>query len=324
MTKALGIEPGDGLRVQGAERGDEPRPGERMRDPVFLLAPARSYSTVSLALLAGHPQLYGFPEMLLFSAPTVGELLNGAGRPDNAAWIQFGNMGVARAVAEVHEGCQSRAAVERAIDWLRARGDWQTVALMNHLLRLVYPRIGLEKSPETVSSKDALSACLRAYPHSRYLHLTRHPVTTEQSMQKYYAATYNQKLPSQIRVRRYLMAWYSSHLRITRSLEALPGGQWMRVRAEDLLREPCTWLPRVLDWLSLAHDDQTIERMMRTEQWAFAPHHDSLTGGADPGFMGNPALRPVAAPPAEVISPSWEITDDISRRIVRLARYLGY
>ena len=37
-------------------------------EPIFLLAPARSYSTITLALLAGHPDIYGFPEMLLFTA----------------------------------------------------------------------------------------------------------------------------------------------------------------------------------------------------------------------------------------------------------------
>jgi hypothetical protein len=324
MSEPLGTKAGGGPRVRCAEGGDEPRSGDQMRDPVFMLAPARSYSTISLAMLAGHPQLYGFPEMLLFTAPTVGELLNGAGRPGNAAWIRFGTMGVARAVAEVHEGSQSPAAVQRATDWLRARGEWQPVALMNHLLRLVYPKTGIEKSPNTVLSSGSLSACLQAYPHSRYVHLTRHPITTEQSMERHYAGIVNPEIPPQMLARRHLMGWYSCHLRIVKSLEALPADQWMRLRAEDLLREPRTWLPRMLDWLSLDHDNLTIERMMRTEQWAFAPRHDAVLGGADPLFMRNPVLRPVAAPPADYISPSWEINDHIRRRIVGLARYLGY
>ena len=45
------------------------------RDPVFLLAPARSYTTVSIAVLAGHPELYGLPETNLFLRDTVGEII---------------------------------------------------------------------------------------------------------------------------------------------------------------------------------------------------------------------------------------------------------
>lgn len=305
--------------------GDEPAgPARPARDPVFILAPPRSYSTVSLAMLAGHPQLYGFPEMLIFTAPTVGEILKGTGRTRNADWIEFGNTGIARAVAELHEGGQSPAAVERAMDWLRDRGDWEAAALMDHLLRLVYPKIGLEKSPDTVCSNAALNACLRAYPHARYLHLTRHPVDTVQSMRKHWVPVFPEEMTLQARVNVCLWRWHTCHLRIVKFVQELPGDQWMRVRAEDLLRAPQIWLPRVLDWLSLGHDNVTTERMTRTDQWRFAQLYKGAGSGGDPSFQGNPVLRPVAAPAAELISPSWKITDEVRRRVVTLARYLGY
>jgi hypothetical protein len=293
------------------------------RDPVLMLAPARSYSTVSLALLAGHPELYGFPEMLVFSAPTVGEILRGVGRAGDADWIEFGNIGISRAVAQIHEGSQSPAALERAMDWLRARGDWESVALMNHLLRLVHPKTGLEKSPDTVRSDQALNTCLQAYPQSIYLHLTRHPVSTVQSMQKHWARFFPQ-VPKQTRTGICLMSWYTCHLRIVKALAGLPGSQWMRIRAEDLLNAPRIWLPRVLDRLSLGHDNSTIEQMMHTDQWSFAQYNPGARGGGDYSFLQNPALRAVAAPAAELDSPSWEITAAARRRITVLARYLGY
>ena len=305
-------------------RGDQAGPAGQVHDPVFLLVPPRSYSTVCLAMLAGHPQLYGFPEMLLFTAPTVGEILRGTGRRANAAWIRFGNVGIARAVAEIHEGSQSPAAVERAMAWLAAHSDWEPVALMNHLLRQVYPKTGLEKSPDTVRSEDSLHTCLKAYPQARYLHLTRHPVSTVESMRKHWAAFFPPEMPPQVRVNMCLMSWYTCHLRIVKSFVELPGDQQLRVRAEDLLRSPRTWLPPVLDWLSLEHDDRTIQLMMRTDQWAFAQPREGPEGGGDYSFMRDPGLRPVAAPPPELISPSWEITDEVRRRIVALARYLGY
>lgn len=305
--------------------GDEKLgPTAQPRDPVLILAPARSYSTVSLAMLAGHPQLYGFPEMLVFSAPTVNEILNGVGRRTNASWIEFGNVGISRAVAQIHEGSQSPAAVERAMDWLRGHGDWEAVALMDYLLRQVYPKIGLEKSPDTVRSEHVLNACLQAYPQSMYLHLTRHPVSTVQSMQKHWARFFPQEMPSQMRSRICLMSWYTCHLRIVKALLGLPSDQWMRIRAEDLLREPRIWLPRVLDRLSLSHDNITIEQMMQTDKWQFAKYNLGVEGGGDYSFMRNPALRPVPAPAAELDSLSWEISDEVRRRITVLARYLGY
>jgi hypothetical protein len=305
--------------------GDDPAgPARPAHDPVFMLAPPRSYSTVSLAMLAGHPQLYGFPEMLVFTAPTVGEILKGTGRTRKAGWIEFGNTGIARAVAEIHEGGQSPEAVERAMDWLRDHGDWKAVALMDHLLQLVYPKIGLEKSPDTVGSNAALNACLRAYPRARYLHLTRHPVGTVQSMRKHWVAIFPEEMTPQARVNVCLFRWYTFHLRIVKAVQGLPDDQWMRVRAEDLLRAPQIWLPRVLDWLSLGHDNVTIEQMTWTDRWQFAQLYKGAGSGGDPSFQQNPALRPVATPAAELISPSWKITDKVRRRVVTLARYLGY
>jgi hypothetical protein len=310
--------------VTDSRGGEQPEPPGQVRDPVFLLAPARSYSTVSLAMLAGHPQLYGFPEMLLFTAPTVGEILSGAGRRSNADWVNFGNTGISRAVAQILEGSQSAAAVERAVDWLQAHSDWESVALMNHLLRLVHPKTGLETSPDTVHSERALKACLGAYPRSTYLHLTRHPVGTVQSMRKHWARFFPPEMSRQMRNTVCLMSWYTCHLRIVKALLDLPGDQWMRVRAEDLLREPRIWLPRVLDRLSLSHDNITIEQMMQTDKWRFAQYNPGAAGGGDYSFLRHPALRPVPPPPTELDSPSWDITDELRRRITVLARYLGY
>lgn len=311
-------------------RGDEqsgsvPRP----RDPVFILSPPRSYSTVSLAMLAGHPQLYGFPEMLLFSAPTVGEILAGTRRgPVHEGWaqfgVEFGNLGIARAVAEVHEAGQSSEAVERAMDWLRAHSDWEPVALMDYLLRLVHPKIGLEKSPGTADSDTAINTCLQAYPTSKYLHLTRHPVSTVRSALKHWESLFPREMPARRRANICLMSWYTCHVRIVKALHNLPSDQWMRVRAEDLLRAPHVWLPRLLDWLSLAHDNVTIELMTQTDKWRFAQYRKGAIGGGDISFFRDPALRPVAAPAVELTSASWDISDEVRHRVTVLAKYLGY
>ena len=201
-----------------------------------------------------------------------------------------------------------------------------TTVVMDYLLRLVYPRIAVEKSPATVESGPALARCMGAYPGARYLHLTRHPVSTQRSMLKLYSQFYFPAgLPHAERVRQCLLSWYSRHLRIVQALQTLPQAQWMRVRAEDLIGDPRAWLPRILDWLGLSHDDAIIDRMLGTQNWEFSAWDGHIGfGGADPKFLADPALRPAAPPERDLIDPDWDISDDIRYKIVSLARYLGY
>lgn len=298
-------------------------------EPIFLLAPARSYSTISVALLAGHPAIFGFPELLLFAslpeAATVGRLLGE--QPDRsglpAQWISARQSGVLRAVAAVHEASQSSEALDHAGDWLRARSDWTTVQLMNHLLDLVSPLIGLEKSPDTVTTDLRLASCLTAYPNARFIHLTRHPVSSQKSMQAYWSAL--PSLDDRTLVAASASAWYLAHRRIVRSLSLLRDDQWFRVRAEDLLSDPKRHLPDLLRWLRLPCSESTITRMLRTQDWCFAgtgPSGDLF--GGDPCFMSSPAMQPIKAPAPVSFDPPWPMPSAMTDRIRRLAEYLGY
>jgi Sulfotransferase family len=294
------------------------------REPVFLLAPARSFSTVTLAMLAGHPDLYGFPEMLLFSAPTVGELLDEASRRPRLppAWLHSRRSGLLRAVADLREGSQCEAAISRAEAWLADRSSWPPARLMDLLLTLARPRAGVEKSPDTVFTDQALQACLDAFPQARYIHLTRHPVTTQRSMQKHWLPLSQSKPHVVVQA---ASAWYLGHSRITAALAGLPAAQWMRVRAEDVLREPGVWLPRILDWLGLPAGPDIITGMLRTQDWRFAGTGPSgrLFGG-DPKFLYSPALRPVPAPGPVAFDPDWGLLTEMQDRMTTLAARLGY
>jgi len=293
--------------------------------PVFLLAPIRSFSTVCLALLAGHPELYGFPEMLLFSTPDVRGLLNEqARRPEvPRPWIRSRLTGVLRAVAELHEQSQRPDAIARAESWLAQRADWPTVRLMDHLLDLAQPRTGLEKSPDSTHSDQTLDACISAYPNARFIHLTRHPVTTQRSMHRHLRYLWADD-PQGMFVRS-ASVWYLTHLRIAKRLAALPPEKSQRVRAEDLLGEPDVWLRRICEWLGLARDADVIARMRHTESWRFAGTGASGSlGGGDPKFMHSPKLRPITEPGPVEFPPGWGLHPELTRRMTRLAMFLGY
>jgi hypothetical protein len=305
------------------------RPAGRggFRDPVFLLAPPRSYSTVSVALLAGHPELYGLPETSLFLRDTLGEIMAmPAGPFTDRDGHRHRLMGLERAIAQLHDGSQSRAALDRALAWIQQRPQLPSVAVMDYLLRLVHPRAAVEKSPATVESRQALTRCLRAYPNARYLHLTRHPVGSQRSMLRLFGQfLFPAGMPAAERVRRCLLTWYSCHLRIIEAQRALPGARWLRVRSEDLVGDPRTWLPRILDWLGLAHDGAVTDAMLATQRWEFAAWDGHVGfGAADPQFLAAPELRPAPPPGPEVIDPAWDIDGDLRDKIITLARYLGY
>ena len=170
--------------------------------------------------------------MLIFTANTVGELLRASPRESSGQARRishFKRSGILRAVADLREGSQDEPAIRRAHDWLAQRSDWSPVQLMDCLLGLAAPRIGLEKSPQTIASASALDACLKSYPRARYIHLTRHPVSTQGSMHKHWRC---HSQDEKILVASAATAWYLGHLRIVGRLSRLSSQQQMRVRAE--------------------------------------------------------------------------------------------
>ncbi|MEV5498719.1 sulfotransferase [Nonomuraea fuscirosea] len=296
----------------------------RSADPLFLLAPARSYSTVSVALLSGHRRLFGFPEMLIFSEPP-GRLISAA---ENEAGIRRAISlnrlsGIRRAVAEIEFGDQRPTSIEGALAWLKRRSHWSGQRLFNHLLARIAPLTGIEKSPETVLSEQALRRCVTSYPQARFIHLTRHPTTSLRSMIDHFG-----RFPGAVGERPALYAaysWYSSHRRILRATNKLPVEQAVRIRSEDLLRDPLDRLPLILDWLSLEYDDDCLARMLRTEEWPFSgtgDQHDLL--GGDWKFLTSPQLKPVTMPDEVVFDDTWCLPGEVKLRIVELARELGY
>ena len=309
---------------------------ERAKPPIFILCSPRSCSTVSLALLAGHPDLFGFPETSLFLSATVGDLIEKCGkeralqRIDPAArtpsMFRYSSLiGLARAIAQVHEGSLQEEAVLHALEWLFRHRERSTVGVMSHLLNLVSPQIGLEKSPGTCYTDETLDRCMTAYPEARYLHLTRHPVSCVRSMQAAFSVETADQF-SRFSRSAMIVNWYSCHLRIVQALEKLPRSQWMRVRAEDLLGAPDVWLPRILAWLQLESSNRIVEQMMHTEKWLFASDSDQhlLLRGGDWKFFANPVLRPVELPSERLVDTQWKITDEGFRRVSTLARFLGY
>src|SRR6195952_2236004 len=214
------------LRAALAHRGDE---GDmtahhqsreaRHRAPVMLLSPARSHSSVVAAMIGGHPQLYGFPELILFDYATVGERLDAPPRIGKRPPGYYPFNGLVRALAQLHDGDQQPESIAAAKQWVAAHRDSSGAAVFDHLLDLVAPLIGVEKSPETVNGEEQLHRTLSAYPDARFIHLARHPVPAARSLQVRWL-TFN-------RPEVFALSWLNQHRRISAFCAELPADQWI-------------------------------------------------------------------------------------------------
>ncbi|MBT2206470.1 sulfotransferase [Actinomadura sp. NEAU-AAG7] len=292
--------------------------------PVFVLAPARSCSTSLVAMLSGHDRIYGFPELLLFGATTVAELLDEATRRPNLpkSRVEARLSGPLRAVAEIHEGRQDAPAVERAREWLEERRDWPTPRLFDHLGARLERCIAVEKSTETLMHPEGLRRCFAAFPDARYIHLVRHPVTTARSMREQWRELFPSDGESEL-LERGASAWYRGHLRAVSALASLPTGRWIGLRAEDVLADPASHLPGVLDWLGL--DGGDVALMKPTQEWVFAGAGDDDSAyGEDLGFLRSPETFPPSLPDARPREAFTGLPQAMVEEIGRLARHLGY
>ena len=82
--------------------------------PLFVLAPARSYSSVIVTMIGQHPELVGLPELKLFGHRTIGDLEHSL----PVYWRQRGfthrSPGLVRALAEFEFGGQTRRRIVAA------------------------------------------------------------------------------------------------------------------------------------------------------------------------------------------------------------------
>src|SRR5579875_148574 len=102
-------------------------------EPIFLLSPPRSYSSVIVTMVGQHPQLLGLPELKLFLCRTVGELDASLPAAIRRQGYRHRSPGLVRAVAQLSFGGQDTDALDHALAWLSARRDWTGAEVLDHL-----------------------------------------------------------------------------------------------------------------------------------------------------------------------------------------------
>ena len=295
---------------------------EAVPPPVVVLAPARSCSSVVVAMLGCHPDLYAFPELKLFAHDTLADLLDA---PPRLSILQKSGRrwdpasGLCRAVAELVVGGQDPAALAHARGWLDERRQWPTRDVLAVLLELVAPRAGVEKSPETTFDDAGPARALSWHPAARFIHLVRHPVAFQSSLQRLLLLYDKPEFCAR--------AWLSTHRRIAAFCAALPQGQSMLVRAEDMLDPSDSLLAEIARFLEVSDEQAALESMRHPER---SPYSLGRSMGQeecaywDPGFLANPVLRPPRVPSSLAAPREWRLPASLNEEIVELAESLGY
>jgi sulfotransferase family protein len=294
-------------------------------EPVFVLAPARSYTSVIATMVGQHPDLGGLPELKLFSYPTVGELEDSLPR----FWFERGvthrSPGLVRALAQVVFGDQSLESLALARQWLQERRHWSGADVFDVLLEQSLPRACVQKSPEDVESDETLQRLASAYPRARYLHLTRHPATTQRSMARHLDTVLQRQSPD--RPEDGIGAWFVVHQRILQFASNLPNARYLRVRSEDVLNDRRAQLRAIAIWLGVGSDDAAVDAMLNPAASPFAhpgPEGSGVAGGNDLSFLKDPSPREVALPDTLDPPANWSEDLRVWRMVVDLANRLGY
>ena len=291
-----------------------------MREPLFVIAPPRSYTSVIGGMLGQHPQAYGLPEVNLSHGDTLGDMWDSIPGAAN-----FGTAGLLRVLAELHEGLQTEESVIRARQWILRRPHWSGAKVFEHIQEEVGPdRMLVEKSPRNTLFADNLRRLHQIFPRANFLHLTRHPQTQGKSvldLVKNTTGGASRSDPENL--------WLRSQSNIIEFSQELATGQYMRIKGEMLLSDPHFYLRQICEWLDLDDSDASIEAMLHPEASPFAHlGPPSARAGNDPNFLANPTLDFERL--ARIKEPSleseieWRPGETFSKPVMRLARQFGY
>jgi hypothetical protein len=303
--------------------------------PLFILAPPRSFTSVVCAMIGQHPELYGLPEVNLFAGATLGEL------EERVYCMRPGfRHGLLRAVAELGLGGQSVAAIESARGWLEEHRAVATADLFADLAAWAAPRRLVDKSPLYAYSAESLARIDAACPDAYYLHLTRHPRGTCESVLRMRAdirerqerggfAKRAQALQASQRItdpEDPAELWLKPQEHILGFLEGVPAERQQRLRGEDFMAEPDRYLAPLCEWLGVSTQPAALGAMKHPEASPFASLGPAnALYGNDPSFLRSPRLRPYAPKPMSLEGPLAGGTGaGLDAAVIACARRLSY
>lgn len=285
--------------------------------PIFILAAPYSGASSLAAMLGRHPQVCAVPELNLFMAGTVEELLE-IFRISQGAHAD----GLLRAIAKLEFGAQTDANIAQARDWLAARATWTTGKVAQHLAMRAAPRVLVVPDAESPLRPMDLRRLRTQLPEARILHLVRHPYT--QGLLLAHSLAQRLFVPPDFKDHSVdppradpQIPWLRSNTNILRAISGFDGA--LRCRSEDVVADPARELRRIAQWLGIELRDADVMAMQSPEHWEFAGYGPA----AAPYGLEAEVLE---AFPDELIARAQRdaVLRNFSAEVISMARELGY
>lgn len=296
--------------------------------PVMILAAPFSGASYLAAMLGGHPRLYAVPELNLFMADTLGELLE-------IFHLSQGPQahGLLRALAQLEFGEQSDPNIERAAQWLQERASWKTGEVLMYLAGRAAPRRLVLPDSESPLRPMDLRRIHQQLPDVALLHLLRHPYTQGLLHSHWLRGRlfvppdfkdHSQKPPKadpQI-------PWLRCNANIQSITQDRQDAAILRVQSEALVDGVELELTRITTWLGVPAGRNIISGMLQPEDWIFAGYGPpSAPYGLEAEVLEGlpPALVERAVQQARLDAPlPWRSDDRFAPNVVALAAHYGY
>lgn len=273
-----------------------------MPAPVFVLGAPRSGTTLLRVMIAGHPQLFSPPEMVIAPFATMAERRK---RLDERFWEKGG---LRRAVMELlNVGVDEAKAIEASLD---DRSVPEVYAWMQEKLG---DRILVDKCPHLAADPAALARLGSWYPDARWIWIIRHPGSVTRSIENMpMAEVILQGYAPDARA-----IWYHANRTIQRFLAGVPKERQVFLRYEDLVTNPEPSMRAVCTMLGLPFEPAMCDPY-EGDRMREGPPGARAVG--DPNMAGRGKLQPeLATSWLEGFDPS-----TVSPETHLLARELGY
>ncbi len=290
------------------ESDTEPNPSA-----IFILSPPRSGTTLLRIMLAGHRDLFAASELQLLHFRTLAERAAAYSGPFSA-WLD----GTVRTLMEI-DGLDADAA--RAAMHAAETDGLTTKRFFGQLQEAVAPRILVDKSPSYALDPAALRKAEAEFTDARYIHLVRQPLAMIDSFERHHMeqVLYLDDHPFDSRGLAELI-WTLSHRNTVEFLAGIPSDRWVRMRFEDLVRQPEAEMRTACDALGLEYDPAVARPYEYLEHKMIDGVYAESAPMGDPGFLAHGRIDVSAAEvgDAAITAPA------LGEATLALAEELGY
>lgn len=222
--------------------------------PVFILACARSGSTLLRVMLAGHPDLFCPPELNLLSFTTMAQRDARLGECRMERYRELGlrpTHGLLRALMELQ--VLDVTSSQRLIDsWVEA--DEPVASVYSTLCRWAAPRRLVDKSSFYGASMPTLRRSEELFGRPRYIYLRRHPYPVIASLIR----NRFRSEPGRNLARTAEILWARVNSNIVQFLRDVEPERYIEISYENLVDEPTHTMSKLCSFLAIPFHEALV------------------------------------------------------------------